>query len=231
MHIAQSRVLTRRSPLSVHSGSKCARCLRFIDRTTDAVKQLCLSCFKFKFKNFQSNLEYVPSKYVLPQMTEEDPERKPVTWAFYCARSSWGCYAIEQSHFRTLKEAFTNSVRLVAWIFSLLFIKTYINLLILFFRNYGPFGQTNRVGYPLKVKDGGVFVATANAISRISSRFLRPPNSKENWLPMGILSEIIIFKYRPMDIMVLIMSQPACFTISPQHLVSFFSCFYSGKWK
>jgi hypothetical protein len=57
-----------------------------------------------------------PPKYVLPQMTEEDPKRKPVTWAFYCARSSWGCYAIEEDHFRTLKEAFTNSVRLVTGI-------------------------------------------------------------------------------------------------------------------
>ncbi len=111
----------------------------------------------------------------------------------------------------------------------MLFNKTYINLLILFFRNYGPFGQTNRVGYPLKVKHDGVFVATASAISSISSRFFRPPNSKDNWLPMGILSEILIFKYRPMDIMVLIMSQPTCLTISPQHLVSFFSCLYSGK--
>lgn len=114
MHIAQSMVLTRRSPLLVHTGPKCDRCLRCCDKITDAGKQLCLPCYKTKC--FQSNLAYVPPKYVLPQMTEEDPKRKPVTWAFYCARFSWGCYAIEEDHYRTLKEAFTNSVRLVTGI-------------------------------------------------------------------------------------------------------------------
>ncbi len=141
---------------------------------------------------------------------------------------SRGLFIVVESLVWCPYESFLNSVRWVTVIPTLLLINSYINLLTLFFSNFGPFGRTNGVGYPLKVKHGGFFVARANAISSIQSRFRRPSKSKDNWLPI-VLPEILIFKYRPMDIIVLIMFQPASFTISPQHLVSFFPLFYSCK--
>jgi hypothetical protein len=64
-------------------------------------------------------------------------------------------------------------------------------------------------------------VAPAKAISSIQSRFNRTRKAEINGQPMGLLFDNMIHKYQPMDILVLVMSQPASFTISPQHLVSF----------
>jgi hypothetical protein len=65
-------------------------------------------------------------------------------------------------------------------------------------------------------------VAPAKAISSIQSRFNRTRKAEINGQPMGLLSDNMIHKYQPMDILVLVMSQPASFTISPKYLVSFF---------
>jgi hypothetical protein len=46
-------------------------------------------------------------------MIEEDSNRKPVTWTFYCGTSSGFVVVIDKDHFITFKESFLNSVRLV----------------------------------------------------------------------------------------------------------------------
>ncbi len=130
MHISQSMELRHNSPLPVATGPKCQRCLRFCDTLSNAETKLCYSCNQFK--TYSNNWISFGTKNFLPKMIEEDSNRKPVTWTFYCGRSSGFGVVIDKDHFITFKESFLNSVRLVTVIPSLLLINSYINLFTLF---------------------------------------------------------------------------------------------------
>lgn len=108
MHISQSMELRHNSPLPVATGPKCQRCLRFCDTLNNAEKQLCDPCNQYRTN--VNNWISLRTKY-LPKMIEEDSNRKPVTWTFYCGRVSGFDVAMDEDHFITLKESFLNSVR------------------------------------------------------------------------------------------------------------------------
>jgi hypothetical protein len=126
----------------------------------DTKTQLCQACHPTK--RIQSARIYA-NRLFLPKMEQEKLERKAVTWTFYCGRQS-GDLPIYEDNFIKLKEYFFDSARGVSVIPTLFF-----NLLNLFFNNYGPFGWSSRIS--LKWKNGGIFVASAKATSRIQSRF------------------------------------------------------------
>jgi hypothetical protein len=151
------------------------------------------------------NARIYANRLFLHKIEQEKLQRKAVTWTFYCGRQS-GDLPIYEDNFIKLKESFFDSARGVSVIPTLFF-----NLLNLFFNNYRPFGWSSRIS--LKWKNGGIFVASAKATSSIQSRFKRTRKAE---------TDNMIHKYQPMDILVLVMSQPASFTISPKYLVSFF---------
>lgn len=62
-------------------------------------------------------------------------------------------------------------------------------------------------------------MARAKATSSITSRSERIIKSDPDWLPMNMLSEMIIFHYRPCDVVEIFMSEASILTISPHHLV------------
>ena len=95
-----------------------------------------------------------------------------------------------------------------------------INCLALNFQKYRLFWQIQPTHYPLVVKiAGNKFVARAKATSSITSRSERIVKSAPDWLPMNMLSKIIIFHYCPRDVVEIFMSEASSLTISPHPLV------------
>jgi hypothetical protein len=66
---------------------------------------------------------------------------------------------------------------------------------------------------------GNKFVARAKATSSITSHSERIVKSALDWLPMNMLSEMIIFHYCPRDVVEIFMSEASSLTISPHPLV------------
>ncbi|EFX70905.1 hypothetical protein DAPPUDRAFT_112285 [Daphnia pulex] len=63
--------------------------------------------------------------------------------------------------------------------------------------NSGPFGLLNRLGYPSKVKNGGIFVEIATATSSIYSRYIRTLETEADWQPMCFLPNVMVYKCKP----------------------------------
>jgi hypothetical protein len=129
MHISQSMELRNNSPLPVATGPKCQIWLRFWDCLSNTGKQLCNPCSHYE--TYANNWISLGTKY-LPKIIEEDSNRKPITWTFYCGRIS-GLMdpPMDEDHFIKFKESFLNSVRWVTVIPTLLLINSYINWLTL----------------------------------------------------------------------------------------------------
>jgi hypothetical protein len=95
-------------------------------------------------------------------------------------------------------------------------------LLLTFFglSNNRPFGKRNRPGFPTDMEFVGNFSARAQATAAISSMTVKLPGVPEPSHLISRLTDFAIMRYKPRDTILIVVSQPATLTISPQHLVS-----------
>jgi hypothetical protein len=95
---------------------------------------------------------------------------------------------------------------------------------LFYYSNDGPFGKRNRPGFPTDMEFVRNFSAKATATAAISSMTIKVPGTPEPSYAISCITDIAIMRYKPGDTILIVISQPATLTVSPQNMVSHFSC-------
>ena len=86
-------------------------------------------------------------------------------------------------------------------------------------RNPGPFGKTNRPGYPHPWRVAGRFCSASCTMSPLPMMFFPTRKQLKNVFPLSCLSDSIVSGYYPGNTVVIAMSHPANFCVGHQDLV------------
>jgi hypothetical protein len=90
---------------------------------------------------------------------------------------------------------------------------------LFFFSNPGPFGQVNQPGYPKRIQLVGKFASISSGRVPLSAMNIATLNQPKDVLTLNMLTDAIINAYRPGDIILIAMSQPASLCTGHQDLV------------
>ena len=99
------------------------------------------------------------------------------------------------------------------------------------FRNPGPFGETNRPGFPQPWRVAAKFASGSCALAPLSAMIHPTRNQPANVYPLSMLADCIVSNYYPQDTIVLAMSHPSSFCVGHQDIVSCIIFFFHITYK
>jgi hypothetical protein len=94
-------------------------------------------------------------------------------------------------------------------------------------RNPGPFGGTNRPGFPQPWRVAGKFASTSSANAPLSAMIQPTFHQPADVYPLSMLADCIVSNYYPLDTIVVAMSHPSSFCVGHQDIVSCIIFFFT----